>query len=237
MMACGCRSAAASGEAAGRAAQGILAELEDKLRVVESYEASYVIAEGQKVIFTGRFKSKGVHRFRWEDLDPSTGTLAALNVSDGQREWMYMPAENLVFRSERSRKTSSIETLSPVVARFASGEDLTYQGDADYGGRRCHIVVVKALHGPDDAQIPATELWFDAETGLVARVVYAESKADPSREIAFKDFKINVPIEDSEFTFTPPPNAQLVDWIPGQGEGVVPLNIRVPGKKNGDWAK
>ena len=62
-------------------------------------------------------------------------------------------------------------------------------------------------------QLPlgALQVWIGADDGFPHRVVVADSRGNPVQTIDLSGLRLNPPLDDALFVFTPPPNANIQD--------------------------
>jgi len=159
-----------------------------------------------------------------------------LTVSDGESTWIY----NSMTReyAKRSAALGPAATLSAMgvggladTANLKIDEKTTGSDTLEVDGQKydCWVVENRVqdidMSGPQPVTIKGTLIryWIDKKTKLdlqmsiAMKIVAATGEMDMQQTSTKTEIKIDQPLPDAEFTFTPPPGVQLVENVMGAG--------------------
>ncbi len=218
-----------SGDILARAA----AAAEDPASVgLESYTGTFEVRssraldeQGDEVIGSVRLWVKPPDRFRAE-LERDDGTYLPSVVSDGETAWIYdadsntyeqKPASNALTTEEAGPGDlflfglpggTRVEDLLEPIRQSADGEVSLTEGEPVLGRETYRIDI--------DEDDGSTRMWLDKQYFLLLRM--EQDAPTPERRslaggITFTSLDINPQIDDSVFTFTPPPGAIEVEDV------------------------
>jgi len=134
-------------------------------------------------------------------------------VDDGKNTWTYMPAMKQ-YRKGPSGQTRQFNVSDQILGKIDQQSNLTYAGAETVGGHPTFVVEAKPKQ-PKAGQNEVVRLNFDQATYLLVQAKVNQSSPataqGPARQqsvhVVVKDQKLNQPIPDSLFKFTPPPGA------------------------------
>jgi len=160
--------------------------------------------------------------------------------SNGDIFWTYMPEMNMAMKLDMS----TIDHPMPDGSGMGMGSDITkpFQGyladKIDYIETRTEdgveVYVFEAIppelvleqeENPMSQMLPKKViLMISADSGLPHKTQMLTDDGSLMMQQMYSNFRINIPIDDSEFDFTPPPEAQVMDSTKGmmhkmQGSG------------------
>lgn len=180
-------------------------------KVKEKYEsiADARLRFSQKVNFevakieqnvTGTLLLKKGNKYRVE-LDGQT------IVTNGETVWSYSGAQNQVLidhfkMDERTFSPERILTATPTeyTPVFLGKERVA----------KTETVLLKLTPVSDDAYVKTLKLWVDASTWMIKKVEYADMSGKRT-EYLVHDYKINIGLDDSQFTYQVPEGVDVVD--------------------------
>ena len=200
----------------------------------------------QNVAVPFRLAAVKPSKVRAEIMNPQ---MSYVTVSDGSETWAYVPqigqytrkqavplgdaATNAQLGAMLASGTPIQRYLSPtdglLAARLLGDSKVKVNGSTVM----CHVVQAQ-YQAPDNGQVQMSPntFWIDPATHLVVRdslqMKMTNQNGMPVRLDAVTTYRIariNQPVADSLFTFTPPASAKLVDQIdvPGATEPASPL--------------
>lgn len=132
------------------------------------------------------------------------GKVEMLTVSDGKREWRQMPVGDkvMVFASALSNKRP-LHNLRDALSRGK----VRLKGREHIARQPC--VVLEATDARKSGRYKAT-YWVSESYGVVLKSLVIQG--DRSRtEVTTSEFTINEPIDDAKFSYSPPPDATVLD--------------------------
>jgi outer membrane lipoprotein carrier protein len=151
---------------------------------------------------TGTLALQAPRQFRWETTAPYRQTI----VADGSRVWMYDPElEQVTVRVQSSEEAHSPLTVLTDLKQMDKEFKVTEQGEHD------GLAWLRLTSTAKDPQFAYADLGFDAN-GL-ARMTFKDQLGSTT-DIRFSDWKRNVAIPPSVFTFVPPKGADVIGDAP-----------------------
>jgi outer membrane lipoprotein carrier protein len=151
---------------------------------------------------TGTLALQAPRQFRWETTAPYRQTI----VADGSRVWMYDPElEQVTVRVQSSEEAHSPLTVLTDLKQMDKEFKVTEQGERD------GLAWLRLTSTAKDPQFAYADLGFDAN-GL-ARMTFKDQLGSTT-DIRFSDWKRNVTIPPSVFTFVPPKGADVIGDAP-----------------------
>jgi outer membrane lipoprotein carrier protein len=152
---------------------------------------------------SGAFVIKRPGRFRWE-LTPNGATVPQLMVADGKNLWFY----------DRDLEQVSVK---PATAALSATPASLLSGDGKLGdlftvssdGKRDGLIWVRVLPKRNDADFREAQLAFAGYGGELKGMVLKD-KLGQTVKLDFAGSERNVPVADSEVSFTPPAGADVI---------------------------
>jgi len=196
-----CLTVAAHGAAESTALDSYLADVKT-LRA----HFSQVVTDSKGAVVqrgTGTFVIKRPGRFRWE-LTPANALAPQLMVADGKNLWFYDRDLDQV-----SVKPASA-ALSATPASLLSGDgklEQFFSVSAD--GKRDGLIWVRVLPKRNDADFREARLAFKGYGGELKQMLL-QDKLGQTVQLDFNSSERNVPVADSEVTFTPPAGTDVI---------------------------
>jgi outer membrane lipoprotein carrier protein len=132
-------------------------------------------------------------------------------VADGKAVWVYLPssAPGQVVRLTSSAKVAG--NLDPGALFLSSPQTrytMTGAGTAVVSGVKSDVVILT----PKASNVPfaRAKVWVDASSGAVKQFEVTDANG-LTRFVTITRLTANSQIDRSEFSFTPPPNARILD--------------------------
>jgi len=189
-------------------AMDLLHKFTDGLKTFSAGFVQTVYDENQKPIRESQglawLKRPGM--FRWEYRKP----YKQLIVADGKRLWVYDKdlEQVTVKKAQKALATAPIMLLS-------GREPLKKQFEMQDHGKRQGLYWVELRPKVHDTDFRRIFLGLD-DQGL--KVMELHDRFDQATQIRFNHVKINPPIEDARFDFTPPKGVDVIGDVPGKGK-------------------
>lgn len=154
---------------------------------------------------TGKLYQRKPSRFLMRFTDPA----GDLMVADGRHFWIYYPSSDRtqVIRTSIAEGGEQADFqrqfLSNATERFVA----TLNGTETVAGRPAYaLTLVPRRQSP----YKVIRIWVDREDNLVRRFEMTEEN-DSVRRVELRNLKVNQPVSDALFTFTPPAGTQVVE--------------------------
>lgn len=144
----------------------------------------------------------------------------SIRVTDGRTAWAYNTANNMVAQYDPDTLDSAGPEFGATgLAGLLSTANEEYEarlvGSEPVLGRETHVVELVPREGTFGAQLwTRRTLWIDKETYLTLKEVDQDERFARENSWQFTGLEINVPLDPSLFTFTPPPGAEIFDARP-----------------------
>jgi outer membrane lipoprotein carrier protein len=169
-----------------------------------AFDQSY-LAQGRKRVERGQLSLRKPGRMRWEYTEPA----GKLFIADGKWVWMYSPATG---KAERAKLKASDDERAPLAfllgkldfSRLFRDFELTESGDA---------AVIRALPKSDKAPYTSVEFTVGRQ-GEIRRLKVANGDGSIT-EYVFANERMNGPVADAKFVFTPPPGVAVEEISEG----------------------
>ena len=133
-------------------------------------------------------------------------------VSDGASVWVYLPSSAPGQVLKRSATDASAVPLD-ITGEFLTDPRSRYAvagaGSGTVGGHAAHAL---SLTPKPETQAPFTKatIWVDDDDGLIRQFETVE-QSGVTRRVRITSLELNVPVERSTFTFTPPAGVRIVE--------------------------
>jgi outer membrane lipoprotein carrier protein len=131
-------------------------------------------------------------------------------VADGKTVWVYLPssAPGQVMRlSAKSKSAGSIDPGTLFLTSPRTRYSMKSAGTATVGGALTNVVLLTPR--ASNAPFTRAKVWVDAN-GIVKQFEVTDANG-LTRFVVITKLTPNVSIDRSAFSFTPPPNARIVD--------------------------
>lgn len=201
-------SAAPAPPASSAEVERAAGRLQEACNRTVSLEASFVqvlhsVALARPQEERGRLLLLRPGRMRWEYSEPER----KIAVLDGQRSWLYVPAENQVFVGslEEARRSGAAGLL--LAGNVDLRRDFLLQpGPEPRGGGALSLTLVPRR---PEGEFERLDVTLDPATGLPARIAVHLPLGDVM-EYRFADLRPGVPLDAALFRFQPPPGTEVV---------------------------
>jgi outer membrane lipoprotein carrier protein len=191
-------------------ANAILARVEQTTAAVRTLEADFVQTLrvpllGKDQQSTGKLYQRKPDRFLMRFTDPAGDVM----VADGRYFWIYYPSNDRtqVVRTSIAEGGEQADLqkqfLSNATQRFVA----TLNGEETVAGRPTWALTLVPRR---ESPYKVVRIWVDKEDNLVRRFEMTEEN-DSVRRVELRNLKVNQPLADALFTFTPPPGTQIFD--------------------------
>jgi outer membrane lipoprotein-sorting protein len=228
--------------AADAAAEKLLADVEQKVAKIQSYQADMAMSMkvmNQAMSTKGKVIFKKPNRSHMDfETDMGAMKMKQTVVSNGKTTWTYQPLMNMV-------STIDMEKLAaagiPGVGQNQGANDLSkpFQGvNRDtitaLGTETIDGVETQAFEAtPDLSGAPnmpfkpaKVQMWLGMADGVPRRVVMLDQAGQETMSQTYTNVVLNGEFPDSQFEFTPPANAQVLDMT----EGTISMMKQMGGK-------
>jgi outer membrane lipoprotein carrier protein len=191
-------------------ANAILRRVETASEGIRTFEADFVQSLrvpllGTDTRSTGKLYQRKPDRFAMRFTDPAGDVM----VADGRHFWIYYPSNDRtqVIRTSIAEGGEQADLqkqfLSNATERFVP----TLNGEETVAGRATWaLTLVPKRQSP----YKVIRIWVDKEDGLVRRFEMTEEN-DSVRRLELRNIRVNGPVSDALFTFTPPAGTQVFD--------------------------
>ncbi len=187
----------------GTKASGLVKRLEERYRSIKTLTADFKQvskglssmdgASGGKVYF------KRPGRIRWSYKGEITDEI----IGDGKVIWFYQPDLNQVFKSRETEPGISTDFLSGMMnirKYFRASEE----------GKKKGLVSIRLEPREYHPQIKTLVLLVDGKTLLVKSFVLTDHYGNTTT-VTFSNIKVNPPIDDEMFSFSPPQGTVIIE--------------------------
>lgn len=179
----------------------------------------YLNAQGTEQQQVIEFWEKKPAKFRAEVRESSEAELVgAVMVADGRQLWAYSPAENEVMVGQADEMKlpgpqEMIQEASNLIQQVMDASDATLLGEEEVAGHDTYKLELKAREGIEEPIFPGggvATAWVDKERWIVLKATYT-ANGFGSGSLEVRQVEFNTGLDDSLFTFTPPPGAKVTD--------------------------
>ena len=158
---------------------------------------------------SGELSLRKPGRMRWQYDSPK----GKLFLSDGKEVFLYTPAYN---RVQKTKVRESDDMRAPLA--FLLGK-LDFWRDFRRFLSTPEGLDLRVKAEPKSDQAPYTEVEFVITPARQIRYLRIAGQDGSVMEFHFADEKLNPPLAEALFHFTPPPGAEVLDGLAGEGEG------------------
>ncbi|HEX5430743.1 MAG TPA: outer membrane lipoprotein chaperone LolA [Bryobacteraceae bacterium] len=178
--------------------------IENRYNSTKSLQANFAETytfRGRKRTERGVLYLRKPGRMRWQYTSPA----GKLFISDGDFVYYYSPQEN---RAEKTKLKGTDDLRAPLAFLLGKldfqrdfGEFIAKPEGAD--------VVITAI--PKSGKLPYTQVSFVTGPDYTIKRLSVQGQDGSAYDYVFENEKVNAPVADALFRFTPPPGAQYVD--------------------------
>lgn len=191
-------------------ANEILRRVEQTAAGVRTLEADFVQTLHVPLLNTdrtsrGKLYQRKPDRFAMRFSEPAGDVM----VADGRHFWIYYPSSDRtqVIRTTIAEGTEQADFqrqfLSNATERFVA----TLNGQETVAGRPTYALTLVPRR---DSPYKVVRIWVDTQDNLVRRFEMTEEN-DSQRRLELQNLRVNQPVSDGVFTFTPPAGTQIVE--------------------------
>ncbi|MBI4831841.1 MAG: outer membrane lipoprotein carrier protein LolA [Candidatus Lindowbacteria bacterium] len=219
--------------------QQMMDEVTQKVKAVNSYRVDVKMEtsmEGQKMVTSGTMAFKMPDKMHMvtttampsmPNMPPGMSNMKQDTYSTGDTLWTYMPAMNMARKVDMAKvkkqfpqaptgktedPTKPFEAFLKNKIKFVEKKTVDGQPVYVFEGDIAELSAQMSggQMGPQDTPSKMA-VWINSETGLPNKMlIYAKNNALMMTHI-YSNYKINVPINESEFQFKPPAGVQVMD--------------------------
>lgn len=163
---------------------------------------------GSTATARGEFQQQRPNKLAVRFTDPAGDRI----VSDGAAVWVYLPSSapgQVIKRRATDGATVPVDITGAFFDNPRARYTVTAGGTGSIAGHPATELVLVPRPGRD-APFTKAKVWVDDDDGLV-RQFEVEEQSGVTRRIRITSLEINVPIDRTTFTFTPPPGARVVE--------------------------
>lgn len=156
----------------------------------------------------GEFQEQRPNKLSIRFTDPDGDRI----VSDGSWDWVYLPSSvpgQVIKRRTAGDGAMPIDFTGELLDNPRAKYDVTDGGTGNIAGHPAHELVLVPKPG-HEAPFQRARVWVDDDDGLVRQFEVTEANG-LTRRIRITSLEVNVPVDRSAFTFTPPPGVRVVE--------------------------
>ena len=197
------------------AAFGLAAQARELNEVLKAVEQRYNRASTLQVHFEQRYLSQGraqrveageltlrkPGRMLWKYTHPA----GKIFISDGKWLWFYSPQEN---RAERSKLKEADDFRAPLAFLLGKLDFKRQFANFEFKAGEGEVTLVAY---PTGDRMPYTRVEFTITPDNVIRRLLVTGVDATVMEFLFSIERLNPPVDDVRFRFTPPPGAEVVE--------------------------
>jgi outer membrane lipoprotein carrier protein len=163
---------------------------------------------GSSATAKGKYAQEKPNRLSIRFSDPLTDAI----VSDGKALWVYLPSSTpgaVVKRPAADRSAVPIDPTSQFLDAPKSRFDISAAGTKTVDGHPSRGLLLVAKKG-GNAPVAKATVWVSDDDSLI-REFEATEHGGVVRHVKLTSLELNVPVDASVFTFTPPKGVKIVD--------------------------
>ena len=187
--------------------QEIVTAVESAYKDVQSLQANFVQLTRNEF---GETRQQGVvqlkrpRQMRWDFVQPTASSF----ITDGNKLWVWSPAENQVIVTEDLSASASGSDMSQLLTDLSKlGELFNVEQVAQTDGASSHTL---KLTPKTDTNFKSLQIEVAREGYALQRVVVVDA-FDAVVELDFSAVTVNPAIPDQRFTFTAPEGATVIE--------------------------
>jgi outer membrane lipoprotein-sorting protein len=226
-------SALAFGQPDAKTTQ-MMEELARKAANINSYRVDTKMETqmmGQKMTMDGAMAVKKPNKMHVTTTSSMMQGMKTETYTSGDTVWTYMPAMKMAHKIDMAK----VKAQFPEGSEMAKESDITkpfegfpkdsikYIEKKTVDGTEVHVFEALTENMPqmpqgqgDPQMIPHKMVfWLNAGNGLPQKVLFLNKDGSTMMTQTYSNFRINVPIPDSEFEFSPPEGVQVMDMTEG----------------------
>jgi outer membrane lipoprotein carrier protein len=162
---------------------------------------------GTSATARGEFQQQRPKRLSIRFTDPAGDRI----VADGSAIWVYLPssAPGQVVKRSASDASLPFDIAGEFLTDPRSRYDVSAAGTATVSGHAAHALTL-VPKSKDQRLFDKATIWVDDDDGLVRQFEVVESSG-VTRRVRIASLELNVPVDRSAFSFTPPPGTRVVE--------------------------
>jgi outer membrane lipoprotein carrier protein len=198
-----------AGDEQDRATQ-VLRRVESAAAGVRTLQADFtqrlhVALLGQDQQSSGRLYQKRPDRFLMRFTSPAGDVM----VADGRSFWIYYPSTDRkqVIRTTLAKGAGQVDLQRQFLGNASARFSAVLGADESVGGRPAYVLTLTPRGA---SQFRRLKVWADKGDYLVRRFEVTEQN-ESVRRIELRNLRVNAPVPDALFRFTPPAGTQVFD--------------------------
>ena len=180
---------------AQESAEVVLTKIQDKFDSISDLTAQIKQSVNAKENFKGKFYYKKENHMRFEFNN-------VMIISDGETAWNYNEKQNKVIITDYASEGNKILSIRQIMFEYPEECQLsTYEKEG--------MSILKLVPEDDTFSFNSIELFINDDYLITKALI-----DDPARgkiQIGLTDYKININLPDSYFSFSPPEGSQVID--------------------------
>lgn len=156
----------------------------------------------------GEFQLQRPGRLAIRFTDPAGDRI----VADGRAIWLYLPSSTpgqVIRRAMNGGAPLPIDITGEFLDSPRAKYDIADGGEDAVDGESAHVLILTPKHR-GDAAFTRARVWVLDRDGMIRQFETVES-GGVTRRVNLTSLAVNVPVERSAFTFTPPRGVRIVD--------------------------
>jgi len=211
-----------SAHAAGQTSEGKTSnsgELAGAISFIRSKNSEISSYSVESRVFTNKILvSKDVHYFkqpvylRWEEYRPLSHELRSILTANGKDCLLYEPESKTLKKWSCKWKEFVLAAASPLFGFSSSGEEVRLAKNKQSRKNPMYVIEVTDRMGSSNRNLwTISRGYFDRKSGLLLKLDLLGGYGDIRSETVFDNYKLNIPLEDGLFVFTPPPDTKVIE--------------------------
>ena len=149
---------------------------------------------------------------RWEEYHPGLQALRSILIANGQDCFLYDPDAKTLKKWPCQWQKSSLRAVLPFLDFMSIGDDVKLVKDTQGKKNSAYVIEVTDKKGSSNRNLwTISRGYFDRKSGLLIKLILLGGYGDIRSETVFENYKLNIPLEDSFFFFSPPAGTQIIE--------------------------
>ncbi len=174
----------------------LLKKVQDKYNSISSFSANFIQYSKNSSKLSGKFLYKKENNIKIE-------TPNSLIVSNGSSNWNYNKKQNKVIITDYDESDASMFSFNKIIFDFPSKSRVEQTKENDKS------VLIITPNENSDLNFAQAKLWIN-NNDLIVKLEIKE-KNDSQIIFELSDYKLNLNLADSQFSFTPPEGSKVID--------------------------
>lgn len=189
----------------------IVARLQERYNTIQCIEADFeqetrLTALNQRRLAEGRVYFKKPGCMRWDYLGPDKQEI----VTDGKTVWIYITAEKRAYRFDAQAYLQSQLTMDFFLGRGDFKKDFVIVMAPESKKARGDFYILTLLPRYTHPQVSEIKLWIKKDTFLIDSILSKDHFSNTTL-LHLKGQRINGPLDDHIFAFSPPKGTEVID--------------------------